>query len=380
MPAQSSFTGISTENRILVVRAFSVSDSANPAQNSVAMIFGSTDTADREGASKEERFGVMAEIHEQLNLFGVETVRSKARSAKDRRRIDAAHQLMTADGGAETIHYLHSGFCQAALPHTRPKDEMVPWVRRNGPFQLVVRPGILPLEDHVINVGVPYGTKARLILIYLQTEARRRQSPVVDLGPSMSAWLRRLGLNPNGGARGNYGPVREQAMRIARCEFTMRWSAAASNQAQIADQRVVDGLQLWRDAESETLGEWVRHVRLTQPFFEHLMAYAVPLDERAIAYLKGSSLALDAYVWLAHRLPELKGEMTIPWHVLADHFGSEADHRLIAFRLREVLRDVVAVYPEARIDVQPKGLVLRPSQPTMPATTTIPGARLMVVK
>jgi hypothetical protein len=273
------------------------------------------------------------------------------------------------------VNYLHSGFCQAALPHREPKNPMEPWLRRNGAYQLIIRPGILPLRDKIIPIGVPYGTKARLIMIYFQTEAVRNRSQVVDLGPTMASWLKKMGLNTSGGPRGTYAPVREQALRIARCEFTMRFERN-STEARLADQRIVDGMDLWRDDSSSddlfrTGGEWVRHVKLSDAFFEHLMEHSVPLSEEAIARLKHSSLALDLYVWLTYRLHSLRREMTIPWYALSEHFGSESNHRLLAFRLKEVLKDVTAVYPEANVEASSKGLVLRPSKSSVSATSTL---------
>jgi hypothetical protein len=311
----------------------------------------------------------MGTIHEQLTLEGFETVMARTGDARERRRVIMAQEAMSSE--VDAIGYLHAGFCQASLPHRRPKDETTPWIRHNGRYQLVVRPGILPLRDGtVLDVGVPYGAKARLIMIYLQTEARKTRNPCVDLGPSMSAWLRRLGLAPTGGDRGNYKPVREQVLRIARCEFTLRTTTGGQS-AEISDQRLIDGIKLWRDEEAPDLfrtgGEWVRFVRLTQSFFDHLMEHAVPLDEHAIAKLKNSALALDAYVWLVHRLHRLDKQTVVPWHALSQHFGSVSEHRVLAFRLKEALKDVMAVYPGANIEPTAKGLVLRPSAPAVPS-------------
>jgi hypothetical protein len=193
----------------------------------------------------------------------------------------------------------------------------------------------------------------------------------VDLGPNMASWLKRMGLTTSGGARGSYAPVREQALRIARCEFTMRFERSAK-EARLADQRLVDSMDLWQ-AEGPIRGrrEWVRYVRLSDAFFAHLMEHSVPLSEDAIARLKHSSLALDLYVWLTYRLHTLRRETTVPWHVLAHHFGSESGHRQLAFRLKEVLKDVAAVYPEAGVEASSRGLILRPSQPSVPATGVV---------
>jgi hypothetical protein len=305
-------------------------------------------------------------------LQGFEEVVARADTPGERRRARWAHDMLSAE--QEAVNYLHAGFCQAALPHREPKNPQEPWIRRNGAYQLIIRPGILPLRDKVIEVGVPYGTKARLIMIYFQTEAVRTGSQVVDLGPTMAAWLKKMGLGTSGGSRGSYAPVREQALRIARCEFTMRFERS-DVEARLADQRIVDGMDLWRDTTGDKTpfrtGEWVRHVRLSDAFFAHLMTHAVPLSEEAIARLKHSNLALDLYVWLAYRLHALRKETTVPWHALSDHFGSESGHRQLAFRLKETLKDVMAVYPDADVEASARGLILRPSRPAVPVGSTV---------
>lgn len=315
----------------------------------------------------------MAELHRQLMLYGLDEVLAEAETPAARRRARWAHEILCLE--QDSVNYLHSGFCQAALPHREPANPLEPWVRRNGAYQLIIRPGILPLRDKVLSVGVPYGTKARLIMIYFQTEAVRNRNQVVDLGPTMASWLKKMGLSTSGGPRGSYAPVREQALRIARCEFTMRFERS-STEARLADQRIVDGMDLWRDSSDSdgpfrAGGEWVRHVRLSDAFFAHLMEHAVPLSEEAIARLKHSSLALDLYVWLTYRLHALRKETIVPWYALSEHFGSESNHRLLAFRLKEVLSDVTAVYPEANVEASPKGLILRPSKPAVPTSSGV---------
>lgn len=58
---------------------------------------------------------------------------------------------------------------------------------------------------------------ARLILLYLQTEAVRTNDPEVELGRSMHAWLSRMGISAGGK---NYKLVGEQARRISACRLT----------------------------------------------------------------------------------------------------------------------------------------------------------------
>lgn len=65
-------------------------------------------------------------------------------------------------------------------------------------------------------IGVPFGSRARLIMLYLQGEALRTKSREIELGRSLNAWLVRLGI-PVGGK--SFEDMREQAERISRCRL-----------------------------------------------------------------------------------------------------------------------------------------------------------------
>ena len=61
---------------------------------------------------------------------------------------------------------------------------------------LVVEPGRRRKADGTLEwCGVPFGSHARLILLYLQTQALRRDSREVPLGDSWRDWLHRMGLS-----------------------------------------------------------------------------------------------------------------------------------------------------------------------------------------
>jgi hypothetical protein len=229
-----------------------------------------------------------------------------------------------------------------------------------------VLPGGLDRGQGFEYVGVPYGPKARLILIYLQTEGMR--SRTVSLGASFSAFLRSLGLAVTGGKRGTISAVREQSLRISQCSFTMQWSAdtPAGKRAVVDNSRIVDRLELWRAGKDE----WSEHVELSERFHAHLREHAVPLDRRGIAHLSGTSLGLDVYTLLAYRLPRLERDIHLRWAALQDQLGSaEKTTNTLAARIREVMPDVLTAYPHAKVELTPHGLLLKPSAPAVPKVT-----------
>src|SRR5215213_3915383 len=151
----------------------------------------------------------MDSLRGQLELLGLEEALRRADAAgatpSERRRLrdrlETAHDVLTALPMPEELAFLHSGLCQTFLPHARPASDDAIWRRKAGRFTLLVSPGVMDDGRRVARVGVPYGTKARLILIYLQSEGVKGR--VVSLGASMSAWIRSLGLSVTGGPRGS---------------------------------------------------------------------------------------------------------------------------------------------------------------------------------
>ncbi len=316
----------------------------------------------------------MASIHSQLELFGLEKTLSEARAdgvgAREIARIEAAYTALCRD--EDSISFLHSGFCMAALPHRKPKDDHQIWVRSNGRFHLAIKPGGYIRDGKWETVGIPFGAKARLIMVWLQTEGMKGR--VVPMGQSMSAWMRSLGLQVTGGEKGTIRPMREQALRLSRAEITMQWDGEADDGAIIRDQRLVEGLHLWASDPSER--HWPEAVYLSNEFHEHLREHAVPLADQAIAYLKGSSLALDLYVWFAHRLPRLDSPVTVSWRQLQMQFGSDvAQLYNLASKIRDTLPDVLAVYPDAKVETSRHGLILKPSKPAVPGNRIAFGGR-----
>lgn len=325
-------------------------------------------------------------IAKQLELVGLEETKRQVTafvpSQRERnrliKRIETTHEIMSALPEGEDLSFLHSGLCQTCLPHSRPTQNHTVWRRTSGRFTLSIEPGTLSRAGASARddgyVGVPFGPKARLILIHLQTEGLR--SRTVNLGPSLSAFMRSLGLAVTGGQRGTIAATKEQVLRIARCSFSLQWSDtdASGTRMHVSDHRIVDGLELW---EAGTGSEWNGTVELSERFHEELRQHAVPLDKRAIAELKSNSLGLDLYTLFAYRLPRLKESLHLRWRTLQSQVGSEETQMFeLARRVRGVLPEVMAVYPHAKVEVTSSGLTLRQSEPAVPSRA-VRGYRLI---
>src|SRR3712207_906135 len=113
-------------------------------------------------------------------------------SLRQRRLVDVAAAVLAEE--AQGLGITYSGFCLTGFPHKRLGDTQV-WEKRGHNVTLLVEPGRLKTSSGPLTLyGVPYGARARMILIYLQTQAIRTGSRDVRLGRSMRDWMERMGL------------------------------------------------------------------------------------------------------------------------------------------------------------------------------------------
>jgi hypothetical protein len=112
-------------------------------------------------------------------------------------------------------------------------------------------------------------------------------------------------------------------------------------------------------------------VELTADFYDHLKEHAVPLDRRAIAMLAENCLGLDLYADRLHRIWPGR-PLTLSWRALQAQLGTnESMTNSLAKRIRDVLPDVLAAYPDARVEATRRGLVLGHSSPSVPPRTSV---------
>jgi hypothetical protein len=268
--------------------------------------------------------------------------------------------------------FLYSGWCQAALPHRRLPDNKG-WQVDGDRFCLIVEPGMRRgAEGKPVHIGVPFGSRARLILIYLQSEALRTGSREVMLGKSLRNWMERMHI-PIGGK--NLDIVRDQTERISRCRLT--FEVRQGNRIGLANQNIMDSaIFLEPTDDDETQGSlFAQTAQLSEPFFEGLKRHPVPIEEAAVGAISNNSMAIDIYVWLAYRLHSLTRPTPLSWRALKVQFGAGfAAMNNFKVKFLPNLQLALAVYPKAEVsDDDGKGLLLFPSPPPVaPKQVSVP--------
>ena len=248
---------------------------------------------------------------------------------------------------AGALGFMARSLALSTMPHAKPQE--LTHERTNGHFRVVI--GGDP------RYGLPYGTKPRLITVWLTSEAIRRKERRIVLGDNFAQFLRNIGVNQStGGSRGTISSVKDQTLRLFSSSIRVTYDDGEVFSMRRCD--VVDEVELWWNWNSKTdnqLSLCESSVTLSENFFNEISDRPIPIDLRALNALRRSSMAIDIYCWLTHRLSYLRKPTPIPWIFLMRQFGAaypQTDQGIRDFRkkFQARLRQVLVVYPEAKLN------------------------------
>ncbi|WP_159718848.1 replication protein RepA [Geminicoccus flavidas] len=295
----------------------------------------------------------MATIHQIITREGIDQARQKATTKHERALVEAAYQVLTED--AEKIGFTYSGFALTSLPH-KPHTDLV-WRREGHNLTLLIESG----RDRTGKaIGLPYGSYARFILLFLQSEAVRTGSREIELGRSMRVWLGSMGLSIGGTT---YRMVTEQAKRISHCRLQFFMDRAGAEVMRHGG--FVDGTISMSDlGDQQSL--WNDRVLLNEEFYRALRDHPVPVSTSALRAIGPRSMVIDVYIWLAYRLHALTSDVAVSWPALHSQFGSGFQlMRKFRAHFIECLDLALAAYPDANVSVGERGITLHPSRPAI---------------
>jgi hypothetical protein len=252
--------------------------------------------------------------------------------------------------------------CVTSLPH-RDVGTGCEWMRQFPESSLSVVAGLIKTQEpdgstSVRRPGMPYGPRARILLLSFWREVRRTGEREIERSVSYRRYLERLGLSAGG--KTTHG-LREQAERLVG--YRLIWAFRYGGISGIFEERIVDGGCIVQD---EATGRQLYETMLLgQRFFESARDQPMPIGDAVIRHLSNQSLGLDLYCWLASQLPRLEGDVLFSWASLHAYFGhGYSELRHFRVRIQEALRDVCALYPRARLAIdEGRGVMLMPSPP-----------------
>jgi hypothetical protein len=271
-------------------------------------------------------------------------------------------QQSAHDSGA--IFFLPRYSAMVSMPHSRPIENE--FIVKNGALQLsMIAPSLS---------GLPYGSLPRLMLAFLTTQAVKKKSRHIAIDQNFSTFMGAFGIRATGGTTGSISGFKRQLASLLSTSFHTRWDGQIHTK--LTNMPIADEAMLWWTSDSTNdVSKKQSHFVLGEKFFNDVRASAIPVDMRALLALKGSSLAIDIYVWLTHKMygVNLNFGRPIPWTRLQEQFapGFATDAKgnwNFKRNFIQQLKSVKLIYPAANVHCCTLGVTLKPSSTHIPKT------------
>ena len=277
-------------------------------------------------------------------------------------RFDQVEQLVRASEADPDTGFMARLMMLCSLPRTNPGRQLQ-YKRVNGPYTLIM--------TAVGQTGLPFGNLSRLLLAWVCTEAVRTQSRELILGPSLSGFMRRLGIAPVGCARTR---LRNQMKRLFGCSVTLIYEDTHSSRF-VSSHIAESGEFWWNPAKPDQPVLWDSKIRLSEPFFNEIINHPVPIDMNTLKALKRCALGLDLYLWITYRTFALRAPLRLSWRQLYQQFGVDpakaSDNQTVQNFRYKVLRELGKIelaWPGLNYATVQGVLVLLPSKPVIVPT------------
>lgn len=280
-----------------------------------------------------------------------------------KRRREAVREHLAEPFDAKDRYHVHSVLALCGLPYKKPPEGEGDYVREYGRSSLVVQAGYLkdPNNGKMLKQGLPYGPKARLLLLHICTMALRQNSHEIEVADSMSAFIRELGFEVTGGARGTIAQFKEQLHRLAAAR--MQIGLWRGDKTTTISTQPIEAFDVWLPSDPDQKTLWNTKLYMDEKFFRTLKDHALPVDIRAMRAFAHSAKQIDIVLWLVSRLKGMEKPTPIGWDSLKEQFGREIMSRDRKFRqsFADDLKAIQEVYPNIRMNLSEKGVTLYPT-------------------
>ncbi|MGA0565560.1 replication protein RepA [Ancylobacter sp. VNQ12] len=283
---------------------------------------------------------------------------------REKRRRAVVREVFESAAPSRTdIRHIHSVLAVCGLPHERQPLDVREYSREQGRMALDVSAGFLrDPNGRKFQQPLPFGPKARLVLMHLCSEAVQQKSAVIEIADTFTGFVRDMGFSTDGGKRGTLTAFKEQLNALAAC--SMRISAWDGNSVRTRNITPLEQVELWLSSDPDQRSLWPSTVTFSPQMFESLKQHAVPVNAHAIKAFAGSSRKLDLYFWLGWRLNNIETPLHISWDALKPQFGSGFGRdRDFKAKFAEELGHILEVFPKLPAKLTEEGLSLQPAGP-----------------
>ncbi len=277
------------------------------------------------------------------------------------------------------IAFMHRSLCIAGLPvrEQTPNQDGTPstFVRKGQRFTMRLTTNDLDIPDTntTIPIGVPYGAKARCLVLWIASQASQSSDThnrCLEIGP-IKEWLRGIGIGTAGDA---INMTKAQLIKLSHTNVsvTVRFADEhcddmlmfRNNQFVASGAIATDDMYHYRDGRLDKV-RWPQAITIPEATWRQFRRDVVPIPMERLRLIAHSATAIDIFMYLNYRLPRIPvGEkVTVTWRELAEQFGGSSDpksqppSRFKKFYVKGI-QAALKAYPEAHIEEISEGLVL----------------------
>jgi len=206
------------------------------------------------------------------------------------------------------------------------------------------------------------------------SEAIRTKSREIDVGDTLSSFMRGLGFQVTGGRKGTLNLFKEQINALAACSIRIGTFDGTSARTMKFDP--FNKVEVWMGRAPGQRSLWSSTLTFSPEFYDSLSRHALPVNAEAVRAFAGSARKLDLYLWLGYRLHGLRQPLHLSWKALGEQFGG-GFKRERAFRAQfaEEIAHIREVFPRLPASLGPDGLALQPAGPEALALPAAPPSK-----
>ena len=223
--------------------------------------------------------------------------------------LDQVTQLVAARDADPELGFMARLLALCSLPRTNPGDQHE-FKRVNGPYTLYMTAGA--------GNKLPYGSRPRLLLAWVCSEAVRTQNRELILGDSLSEFMRRLGIYSTSGDK--HTRLRNQMKRLFYSQIILVYKDVHGER--FVNSPIADSGEFWWNAKHPSQASlWESKIQLGERFFHEIITNPLPINMKILKAMKRSPLGLDLYLWLTYRTFGLTRPLRLTWTQLYRQFG-----------------------------------------------------------
>ena len=268
------------------------------------------------------------------------------------------------------VSFMSKSFCLSGLPLRRLQN-MREFHRNDDSFSLSINsPSIMLPGGDAVEIGLPYGARARLLILWMTTLARANgRTPGdrwLEIG-KIDEWLEEVGITPH---TENAAMAKEQLIRLSFANFTMVMRKEGLDYFR-SDRLTESAVFAEEDLLHYAAGNLAKvrfplGVELSEKAYQRFTGKdAIPIPTQALRKISNNAMALDIFVYLCFKLPSLgKNEsVLLSWKALIKQFGNKEAKSKFRQVFDVSIAKALDAYEGARVDVTDEGLILHYADP-----------------